>query len=199
MWAIRDRTLELPQWWLHSMRGLWEGTTLVSHWVVWNQEQPTGSECGLQMGDQSVMKQRRWPWKQWKVVHMYVAISCTFHTQPCRYVILTPSFKIFTPKWSSLPMPKLAYSHPFSLYVPPPPWHECLAWLDARNCLANHWNCYPEPASFTVNSVKQVGGRWLHPIELRTSDRLPSHPKQKMVEPQTAASPMLGLISVAYW
>ena len=30
------------------------------------------------------------------------------------------------------------------------PW-EC-------NCLANHWNYYPEPACFTVNSVKQAGG-----------------------------------------
>ena len=63
------------------------------------------------------------------------------------------------------------------------------------NCLANHWNYYPEPAS---NSVKQAGGWRLHPIELGTSNSLPSHPKQKMVEPQTAVLPLLGLISVAY-
>ena len=68
MWAIRDRTLELPQWWLHSMRGLWEGPPLVSHWVVWNQEQPTGSGCGLQMGHQSVVGKWKWMWQLWKAV-----------------------------------------------------------------------------------------------------------------------------------
>ena len=68
MRAIRDRTLELPQWWLHSIRGLWEGPALLSHWVVLNQEQPTGSECGLQMGHQSAARQGRWMWQLWKVV-----------------------------------------------------------------------------------------------------------------------------------
>ena len=80
MWAIRDRTLELPQWWLHSTRGLWEGPPLVSHWVVWNQEQPTGSECGLQMGHQSVVEQGRWMWQQWKVVRgaMSMCAWCSY-------------------------------------------------------------------------------------------------------------------------
>ena len=68
MWAIRDRTLELPQWWHHSMRGLWEGPPLVSHCVVWNQEQATGSECGLQMGHRSVVGKWRRMWQLWKVV-----------------------------------------------------------------------------------------------------------------------------------
>ena len=31
-----------------------------------------------------------------------------------------------------------------------------------------------------------------------TSDRLPSHPAKKVGEPQTAVSPLLGLVSVAY-
>ena len=74
MWAIRGRTLELPQWWLHSMRGLWEGP-LVSHWVVCNQGQPTGSECGLGMGHQSVVMHLRWTWQQWKVVRVLVFAS----------------------------------------------------------------------------------------------------------------------------
>ena len=82
MWAIRDRTLDLLQWWLHSMRGLWEGPPLVSHWVVWNQEQPTGSECGLQMGHQSVEGKWRWMWQLWTVVRKlllpyYVCMFCT--------------------------------------------------------------------------------------------------------------------------
>ncbi len=75
MWAIRDRTLELPQWWLHSMKGLWEGPTLVSHWVVWNQEQPTGSECGLQMEHQSVVRQGRWMWQLWKAVSAFYMLQ----------------------------------------------------------------------------------------------------------------------------
>ena len=55
-------------------------------------------------------------------------------------------------------------------------------WLEGvtpwgSNCQANHWKYYPEPASFTVNSVKQAGGWWLRPIEPGTSDCLPSHPK----------------------
>ena len=57
----------------------------------------------------------------------------------------------------------------------------------------------PEPACFTEKSVTWAVGWSLCPIEPITSDCLPSHPKQKMVEPQTAVSPLLGLISVAYW
>ena len=85
IWATRDRTLELPQWWHHSMRELWEGSTLVSHWVVWNQEQPTGSECGLQMGHQSVVGQGRWMWQQWKVVRSLwesLWVRCLTCTEP---------------------------------------------------------------------------------------------------------------------
>ena len=52
------------------MRGFWEGPALLSHGVVWNQEQPTGSECSLQMGHQSVVRQGRWMWQQWKVVRL---------------------------------------------------------------------------------------------------------------------------------
>ena len=38
-------------------------------------------------------------------------------------------------------------------------------------------------------SVKLTRNQW----------SLPSHPKQKMEEPETAFTPLLGLISVAYW
>ena len=56
----------------------------------------------------------------------------------------------------------------------------------------------PRTSQLHCKQCMQTGGWWLRPIEPGSSDRLPSHPKQKMVEPQAAVSPLLGL-SVAYW
>ena len=53
-------------------------------------------------------------------------------------------------------------------------------------------NVTPEPACVTEDSVKQAGEWSIHPIELGTDGRLPSHPTQKIVEPQTAVCPFWG-------
>ena len=55
----------------------------------------------------------------------------------------------------------------------------------------------PKPACCTVTALSKLGGG-NSTLFMATSDRLPSHPKQKMVEPQTAVLPLMGLISVAY-
>ena len=71
-----------------------------------------------------------------------------------------------------------------------------LPWIHPYVRQTNHWKYYPKPVCFTEKGVKQAGGQSLHPIELGTSDCLPSHPQQKMVKPQTAVSPLLALISL---
>ena len=50
----------------------------------------------------------------------------------------------------------------------------------------------PQPDCFTVTVLSKLGGS-NSALLMGTSDRLPSHPKQKMVEPQTAVSPLMTI------
>ena len=60
--------------------------------------------------------------------------------------------------------------------------------------LANHWWYYPEPACYIETVLCREGGS---NSALLTGKQPPQSPKQD--EPQTAVSPLLGLISVVYW
>ena len=60
----------------------------------------------------------------------------------------------------------------------------------------NHWY-YAKPTNYTSIGVIVGGGGAWSPIEWQPVTVSPSHPA-KMEEPQTAASPWLGLISVVY-
>ena len=50
-----------------------------------------------------------------------------------------------------------------------------------------------------TRSTKLIHGHGAEVLFVATSDRLPSYPAKKVGEPQTGVSPLLGLISVAYW
>ena len=58
---------------------------------------------------------------------------------------------------------------------------------------SNHWILL-QP----TRPTRLINGQGTKVLFVATSDCLPSHPTKKVGEPQTAVSPLLGLISVAY-